>query len=471
MPARATAEVPIPTIDGPVTDDASSPFIGASSVALATVGYVMEEFFLSGAARSFTAAGPLSSDGLWEVTPAGSAPYTTRVVVRRPVSVEDFNGTVVVEWLNVSGGLDADPGWTYLHEELIRRGVAWVGVSAQSAGVEGGGDGLGAALALKNADPGRYGPLDHPGDDFSYDIFTQAGAAVWVRNEQPLGGASPVEVLAIGQSQSAFRLTTYINALAPIVDVYGGYFIHSRAAFAAPLRDGLDAPMPTMSRTDLEVPVMVLSTETDLPGTRLGYARARQDDGPHFVAWEVAGTAHVDAYGLGIGDGDHGHLDSDIELFEAMFDPPSSVYFGVIDCGCPINTGPHVYVARAAYVALEEWVRTGTRPRSHPRLELTADGTDLVRDADGNAVGGIRTPHVDVPVATLSGLGQDDDSFCGLFGTTVPFSPEELQRRYGAGGFLPRWEDALRHAMDEGVILSEDAAHLREAARRSRLAG
>ena len=49
-----------------------------------------------------------------------------------------FSGTVVVEWLNVSGGVDANPDWVSLSEEIVRRGDAWVGVSAQRIGVEGG---------------------------------------------------------------------------------------------------------------------------------------------------------------------------------------------------------------------------------------------------------------------------------------------------------------------------------------------
>ncbi len=51
----------------------------------------------------------------------------------------DFNGTVVVEWLNVSGGGDGSPDWFFLHRHLMREGVAWVGVSAQKAGIDGGG--------------------------------------------------------------------------------------------------------------------------------------------------------------------------------------------------------------------------------------------------------------------------------------------------------------------------------------------
>ena len=42
----------------------------------------------------------------------------------RPTSPKEFNGTVVVEWLNVSGGLDASPDWTGAHTELNRDGFA-----------------------------------------------------------------------------------------------------------------------------------------------------------------------------------------------------------------------------------------------------------------------------------------------------------------------------------------------------------
>jgi hypothetical protein len=60
------------------------------------------------------------------------------VVVREPADKSKISGTVIVEWLNVSGGIDADPDWTSLSEEIVRRGDIWVGVSAQKIGVEGG---------------------------------------------------------------------------------------------------------------------------------------------------------------------------------------------------------------------------------------------------------------------------------------------------------------------------------------------
>ena len=70
--------------------------------------------------------------------PARRRAAARRIVVRRPRSPSAFNGVVVVEWLNVSGGLDAAPEYTYLRNELVRAGYAWVGVSAQYIGIEGG---------------------------------------------------------------------------------------------------------------------------------------------------------------------------------------------------------------------------------------------------------------------------------------------------------------------------------------------
>ena len=154
-------------------------FIGtAIPVNLKRAGYVQHEYAASGTATSYTATAPLSSDGLWSFAPDAQAPYRTRVLERQPVDPARFSGTVVVEWLNVSGGVDADPEWATTHEEILRRGDVWVGVSAQRIGVLGGPvlvrvDAPGAENAgkgLKAIDPARYGSLDHPGDGFAFDI-------------------------------------------------------------------------------------------------------------------------------------------------------------------------------------------------------------------------------------------------------------------------------------------------------------
>ncbi len=45
---------------------------------------------------------------------------------------------------------------------------------------------------LKTADPERYGTLSHPGDSFSFDIYSQVGVAMRERDGvDPLGGMIP----------------------------------------------------------------------------------------------------------------------------------------------------------------------------------------------------------------------------------------------------------------------------------------
>src|ERR1700753_1428384 len=143
-----------------------------------SVGYVAEEFFVSGTASSYGPESELSPDGRWQVTPSGAADFTTRVVAMTPADRSRFNGTVLVEWLNVSGGIDAPALWMMAHREIVRAGYAYVAVSAQKVGGDGGVSMLGADMSLKSQDPTRYARLHHPGDAFSYDIFSQAGQLV-----------------------------------------------------------------------------------------------------------------------------------------------------------------------------------------------------------------------------------------------------------------------------------------------------
>ena len=106
----------------------------------------------------------------------------------RPSDPSDFNGTVIVEWNNVSGGerFLNGPG----ARELVKDGFAVIGVSAQSVGVEGSRNhplaALGQLPSLKTDDPKRYESLHHPGDDFSYDISRKRGCC-----SAPVGQATP----------------------------------------------------------------------------------------------------------------------------------------------------------------------------------------------------------------------------------------------------------------------------------------
>jgi len=463
--AGARAAVPVPTVTGPITSPGGAFITPPSAIDLAAAGYVEEEFFVAGTASAHSPAGAFTADGKWAATRGETAPYKTRILVRRPTSAKKFNGTVVVEWLNVSGGVDAAPDYTFAHTLLLREGFAWVGVSAQYVGVEGGASPIGLDLSLKAISPARYGSLSHPGDSFSYDMFSQAAAAIRTPSgPAPLGTLKPKRLLGIGESQSAFRLVTYVDAVHPLARVYDGFLIHSRGGGAAALaqspQPSAPVPTPAFIRTDLTEPVLIFETETDL--ITLGYFPSRQDDSRNVQLWEVAGTAHDDAYGLSAGPNDPGPA-----ALDTTYLPPVTSIFGVLTCAKPINAGPQHYVYSAALARLHQWVKSHrVRRRPMPRLQIDAGPpADIVRDTRGNALGGIRTPQIDVPIAVQSGLGQPPGGFCSIFGTAVPFDAPTLAQLYPSHAkYVAAVVKAARKAVRAQVLLRADLPAIKAAA-------
>jgi hypothetical protein len=340
------------------------------------------------------------------------------------------------------------------HEEIVRAGDAWVGVSAQSIGVEGGPTvvkvtGVPGAenqgKGLKKIDPARYGDLSHPGDAYAYDIYTQVARAV--RGGAGLPGLKPQRLVAAGQSQSAAAMVTYFNGVQPLTHAFDAVFVHSRFATGLPLVSAgkhadiaaaLQAGHPAILRTDQDVPVLDIQTETDVTSFLASYS-VRQPDTAHFRLWEVAGTAHADAYQVG----------------------KNTKY---IDCGVPINDGAMHIVVKAAWHALDTWLTTGTPPPVAPRLDVVPHGNTATakRNADGIALGGIRTPPVDVPVAALSGVaGPNPSTICLLLGSSKPFSAARIAQLYPSRAeYLKKFDAAADATIAAGYALPGDRAAL-----------
>jgi hypothetical protein len=441
----------------------NGPFIAASGPLGAPDGYVDHEYVASGTATGYTANGTLSDDGHWSLTPSTTAAYRTRILVRRPTKPADASGTVIVEWLNVSGGADANPEYASLSEEIVRQGHTWVGVSAQLIGVEGGpvlvaapgGESV-AGKGLKALDPARYGSLQHPGDGYSFDIYTQVARAI-AAGGAVLGDEAPKFVIAAGESQSAFALTTYYDGVQPLTQVFDGFLLHSRGSgslslvapgASADIAGAIGSTAHPILRDDLDAPVMDIQTEGDVVGI-LSSITVRQPDSARFRLWEVTGTAHADAHLIG---------------------PLADM----IDCGVPINKGPMHLVAKAAFRGLETWVRTGTPPLVAPRLEVSEDGgaPALRRNDDGIALGGIRTPPVDVPVDVLSGTpGPKTDVICLLLGSTTPLSAARLAELYPTrAAYQQKYDDDADRTISAGFVLAPDRDALVAFADPSRIA-
>jgi hypothetical protein len=459
--AVASAQVPVPTVTGPIAGP-GDPFVASTSFVFPRLGYEEHEFFLEGTATGYTSAAALESDGRWSVKPGPTATYKTRILVRRPSDASRFNGTVVVEWLNVSGGLDAAPDWIFAHTHLMREGFVWVGVSAQKVGIDGSPNAL-VNLSLKSVNMARYGSLLHPGDTYSYDMFSQVAAAIRSSTGvHPLADLVPARVIAVGESQSASRLVTYVNAIHPLTHSYDGYLIHSRGGGGARLAQDpepeIATPTPTFIRDDVDVPVLTFETETDL--FLLGFLPARQKDGKRFRLWEVAGTAHGDLYQLSAGWNDVGPAALDTTYLAPVSEPVP----GIIVCAAAVNQGPQHYVLSAAIAQLDAWVRDKKKPaRRAPRLKVKDDA--YVVDEVGNVKGGIRTPAVDVPILTLSGLGGGGASFCRLFGTTLPLDAVRLHDLYRSHEkYVKAVKRAANRAVKKGFVLAADAPAIVDAA-------
>src|ERR1700735_5793631 len=180
-PAVPAAPVPAGLVTGPIAAGALSgdpshnyPFF-ASNHDLAAHGYIEEEFFIKGTANTYD-----TPDMAIGTVKDSDHPYLTRIVVRRPDAAH-FNGTVLVEWDNVTNQFDAENVWFFDWEHMMRAGYVWVGVSPQTVGI----------AALKKWSPARYGEFDvgkvvagtvprggPDADALSYDIFSQVGMAL-----------------------------------------------------------------------------------------------------------------------------------------------------------------------------------------------------------------------------------------------------------------------------------------------------
>jgi hypothetical protein len=428
----------------------------ASVLDLARQGYVEEEFFITGAARTYDIPRDQMSNG---VRSDATHPFRTRIVVRRPTSAAKFNGTVIVEWTNVSEGFDNEVEWFHSGEHFVRAGYAWVGVSAQNVGV--------AALKQRIAD--RYGTLDVtdngtvPGDGLSYDIFTAAGNAVKGASGQSVMGGLKVErLIASGHSQSAGRLATYFNSVHPLTPVYDAVLLHGGGG---------------RMRQDLTVKIWKLLSETDV----IGQVSVRRPDGDKFGTWEVAGASHLD----------YTHADQLVKLglrskTTMLPNPPPPPPPGAGRAGgafggggapgpyngCahpPLSRIPSEYVQNALYDHMARWVKDGTPPPSAPPIDIvTENGKPAIdRDSFGNALGGIRLAEHAIATAVNSGENSGG-GFCFLTGWHEDFDKVRLGMLYSSHmSYVSDVRIATDKNLKAGYIVKADAAKTVAAAEQS----
>lgn len=403
----------------------------AADADLAAQGYVEEEYFQCGN------------------TPIGA--YTTRLLVRRPKTAAAFNGAAVVEWLNVTTGRDLDVLWLSAQQHLMRHGYAYVGITAQRVGIDHQPGGL------RDWSPRRYAQLAFPQgssldqsfvfDPASYAVYGQALSLVKHPGAvDPLGGLPARTVIAAGASQSAGALTLYYDLYQRLDGAADGFLplLLSASSLLAALGydNQLNVDFPTLTAL-VGKPVFLLNSETDPSFLRL-------PDSNLFRLWEVAGTTHID--------------EDWFQAWRAVIrrDLGTDLTDGDRLCRYPPRSRiPFRYTLGAALDHLLDWIRTGTPPPPGAPFQYDALG-QLVRDGDGNVLGGIRLAQQAVPTALNSrdntALDRNDDPFCELYGRYQPFDAATLRARYPShADYVAQVEAATRQNLRDGTIGAEDA--------------
>lgn len=432
LTAPVGAVVPNPTVTGPIPvnvplGDPSHDYPQlATQLDLASYGYVEEEFYLVGTATRYSTP-PLSTGSVISI----GHPYKTRMIVRRPVAQKDFNGIVLVEWLNVTSGYNLDALWLTSYGHILREGYAYVGVSVQRVGVHQPGSGL------VSWSPVRYGTLDVTAggtitdDSLCYDIWSQAAKAIWEpQGVNPLGALVPQILIATGASQSQGRLVRYHNSIHPLANLFDGYLLYLGVG--------------GLLRTDLTPKIIKLNTENDV--VFLGELGARQPDSDQLRTYEVAGTSHV-----GFSDP---NLRGELLVRDGLPIADTTV------CTLPaLSRIPTSHVANAALDHLTRWISAGGEPPTAPPLEVLTSGppVGLLRDTYGNAQGGIQLSQHAVPIATNTGVNSGP-GFCFLFGSHVLFDEGTLHSLYrNHGAYVSQAVRMVNENLADGYIVKFDA--------------
>ena len=442
-----TATVSLPDVTGPIPVTAtSSPLMASNTlqtlVDLPKAGYVEEEFFVTGRANVYDWA---ADGGVTVKTP--NAPYTTRLMLRRPADPRRFSGNVIVEIANAARRYDFNFVWGVSHDHFMENGDVFVVLTLAQGNLEG----------LKAYDAARYAPLSlanptpeeacaagragtppqtSPGEEgLQYDILAQVGGLIKAaRANGPLAGFT-VQRLYLTAYDGI--LPTYIAAvhsrvkLASGKPIYDGYLLNRQPALTRLRRCGATptATDPRQVIRNLDVPLIRIIGQTDIIAT---YAQRRDDSdapGDRYRLYEVAGGAHADAffYPYIPRVADLRKIGSNF-AFLAAWPFANQCEPEQLLAKTPINT----FVMDAAFANLTRWIKDGIAPPKAERIAIEGAGTPQARitlDKNGNAVGGYRTPYLEVPIATYH-VSSKGETFCPELGRVEPFDWARLNALY-----------------------------------------
>jgi Alpha/beta hydrolase domain len=417
-PAGAVT-TPVPTVVHIPTTATSQPYGSndAGVAGLAASGYVQEEYFISGTA-----------------TGTGLA-YTTRMLVRRPANPVDFSGTVIAESIRSTATRSM---WS-LRDYITRSGHAYVEIGSNVTAINN---------LVKPSNPSRYGTLNFPatlnappavGGVFGHvmEVMAQGGMLLKANPaEGPFDGFDVNHVILAGCSEQGLIIRQYMRDAHPRYrtsggrSIYDGYFPACVADWPSQFILINGVPFANFTPGRIEVPVINFTGQMEVENyTDAGRLYRRPDANSandKYRIYEVAGMGH----GL-----------SQSSTVCAAGQQPSQF--------------TSQYVSNNALDKLIRWVDRGIAPPRGERLAVTSPSGPLVKDATGNAVGGVRSYQINLPVATYN-------TGMALCTWQVPFSAAKLRSLYGNERvYLSQVDRDLHRLTVRGWILPEDAESAR----------
>jgi hypothetical protein len=379
---------------------------------------------------------------------------------------------VIVEIGNVGRGYDFSFSWGVSHDHFMENGDAWVAVTYAPENLE----------ALKTFNPKRYASLSMANpttnercpaaagataaapqeEGLRWDIFSQVGALLKTR--RPGDPLAAFDVQRVYATSHGGELATYIavfhsrSRLAGGRPVYDGYIQHRHPGMTR-LRQCGAAPAAGDARQiirNVDVPVMRVVSQTDALGT---YARRRDDsDAPEdrYRLYEIAGAPHADASFYPYMPTAADQKKTGFEAFLHSWPFPDQCEQETTLLRVPIMT----YALDAAYANLTRWVRDGVPAPRAPRIAVNGGGTPQARvllDQHGNAVGGVRTPQVEVPVATYY-TSTKGPGLCGNLAHMEAFDWAKLNALYGTpAGYAAQISTAVERLVRDRWLTEADA--------------
>ncbi len=469
----------LPVVEGPIpVTESSHPYCAMAfsrcRMNLADYAYVEEEYFLSGTANVYD----LDENGRLYIK-YEALPYKNRILVRRPRDIRNYSGRVLMDILNASSGYDIEDGWDRFHNYCLDAGHAYVGITSKPLCVQ----------ALKNFDFARYrslnwssaqpaaqpagryafGSIEGTEEGLVWDILSQTANLLRCGGTENCLGGYPADYINLsGQSQSGMYLNTYTNYFHRYLKTENGqklFDTYLNIVGAASRRPLCQTPfgeeparIQSPVREKIDSPYALISSEGDMflfQGMRaLSWPEDSDTEDNKIRYYEIPGTPHTNIVCKVLNSYEETDKTGVIrppvapETIEGLNDTPLEYYVcGILEL-------------------LYKWWAFGTAPPKAARFSRDAHG-ELVRDAHGNVMGGLRTPFVDIPAASYLGRSTkfEQGAMCG---EKIPFSFEKMIALYGSlEAYLSDFGVYVARQIEEGFILPADARRMIQWAERT----